>query len=195
MACDFYRFEGSFFGGDYFCIKKGENGERVNSDTYYRYCRDYSYDECPIYKYNKPSSGCFITTVTCDILKKDDNHHIMNTLRNFRDNVLQKDCKYYNALKEYDVIGPKIAEKVLNDEDKIKMANYLYLNYLIPVCGCVSLKKYDDAVLIYVKMMHKLIDFYGYREEYNRIVANNYDNYNPCTEKLGHGRVKTKIIN
>lgn len=43
MSCPYY-----YFDHDYCCRK---TGERVNEDIYYKYCKRYDYDDCPIYKY------------------------------------------------------------------------------------------------------------------------------------------------
>ena len=51
MSCAYYTFRNN----DYYCLKKGDY---VNSDVYQRYCKNYSYDECPIYKDNPNSGGC-----------------------------------------------------------------------------------------------------------------------------------------
>ena len=48
MSCPFYK----YIDG-YYCYKK--HGE-INEDVYSRYCRDYSYSDCPIYKDEKLSN-------------------------------------------------------------------------------------------------------------------------------------------
>lgn len=99
MSCVYYEFKSALFGGDYWCNKKDC---RVDDNTYRRYCRDYSYDECPIYKKTESSGACFITTVVCKIVGLKDNDQVLQNLRNFRDNILQPNEKYYDILKEYD---------------------------------------------------------------------------------------------
>ena len=42
MSCPFY-----WYNHHYACRKSGKD---VNEDTYYKYCRNYDYDDCPIYK-------------------------------------------------------------------------------------------------------------------------------------------------
>ena len=42
MACPYYKYDHG-----YACIKLGDN---VNETIYCRYCRDYSYSDCPVYK-------------------------------------------------------------------------------------------------------------------------------------------------
>ena len=122
MSCTYYRWNGGMFG-DYWCDKKDE---RVDEDHYRRYCRDYNYDECAIYKRTESSGGCFITTVLCNILDLPDNHETLNTLRSFRDNVLKKDKSYKEILMIYDGIGPMVAEAIINDEKKHEKAKDLY---------------------------------------------------------------------
>ena len=84
MSCSYYKFSSSLFGGDYWCTK---NDCRVDEKTYIKYCRDYNYSSCSIFR-KVDSSGCFITTIVCDILKKPDDDKVMKNLRYFRDNVL-----------------------------------------------------------------------------------------------------------
>lgn len=189
MACTYYSFKGGLFGGDYWCDKKKC---AVDENTYYKFCRDYSYSSCPIYKQGS-GSGCFITTVTCEILGCQDDSLVMNDLRSFRDNVLQKDSKYYDILKEYDVIGPKLADCIRNDKDKNEMAKGLYQNVLLPVHQDIQDNNYNAAVEKYYLMTLMLINYYGLKHVYNNIKDNDYgyDNFEPSL--AGHGRVKKKI--
>ena len=119
MSCPYYTFRQN----DYYCSK---NANYVNSDTYYKYCRKYDYDDCPIYKREDSTSGCYLTTIVCSVLAKEDDNKVLNSLRNFRDNTLQKNEKYYDILKAYDIIGPKISDNINQDKDRFIMANYLY---------------------------------------------------------------------
>lgn len=194
-SCRFYRYEGGFFSGGNTCSVTGRK-ENVTEDYYVRYCKhDYNRRDCPLYRKYGPyeSSGCFITTVTCEILGQQDNSLIMNHLRNFRDNVLQTNEKYYDILKEYDVIGPKLADCIRQDKDREVMANGLYKNVLVPVSQLVNDKDYDKAVETYYVMTLMLINYYGLKHQYNAIKDDNYgyDDFEPS--KAGHGRVKKKI--
>ena len=142
-TCRFYSYESGFFSGGNTCSVTGRK-ENITESYYRSYCyADYNRTDCPLYKKYGPyeSSGCFITTVTCEILGKQDNAPIMNHLRCFRDNVLQNDSKYYDILKEYDVIGPKLADCIRNDKDKEEMALGLYQNVLLPVADLISEKE------------------------------------------------------
>jgi len=182
MACTYYQFK----DGDYYCFKKNDT---VKENDYYRYCRNYSYDECPIYKYTE-SSGCFITTVACQILGKQDNDPILNNFRNFRDNVLQKDEKYYDTLKEYDTIGPVLADCIINDKDKEKLALGIY-ETLINKNELIDKKEYDLAVVVYTAMTLSLECYYGLEKVCDQIRNNDYEEIEPSLSGHGIRRVKT----
>lgn len=191
MSCEFYTFKGGLFSGDYYCIKKETV---VSSETYYKYCRDYNYGECPIYRHTE-SSGCFLTTIVCQILGKKDNDEILENFRLFRNNILQPNKKYHDTLKEYDVIGLMLVDCIVNDCDKEKIATSLYDNAMKKINSQIKEKKYDEAVESYYLMTLKLINYYGLKHEYNQIKDNDYGytNFNPKT--AGHGyKVKRKNI-
>lgn len=190
MACTFYRDNGGLFFGDYWCNKKNCS---VDNDTYYRYCRDYSYDECPIYKHQE-SSGCFITTIICNLLGKKDDDKILQSLREFRDNILQKNEKYYDILKEYDVIGPIIADCIVNEKDNEQIVKDTYHKSIIPIYYLIYHQKYEEAIQRYQLMTRLLIDYYGLNEQYQEIKNNNYNYPDFIPEKSGHGKRRAKSI-
>ena len=189
MSCTFYRWNGGGFFGDYWCDKKDE---RVSSDIYARYCRDYSYGDCPIYKQSNSSGGCFITTITCHILGNEDNCNVLNNIRFLREEVLKKEQKYLEILMDYDYIGPLIACSIDNDSEKIEIATKLYNNILSRVSTLIENKAYQPAIEMYQKMVLSLVDYYGLKEFYNHYKNNCYDVNAFDIEKSGHGRVLKK---
>lgn len=188
MSCPFYEFRSTLFGGDYYCIKKEEY---MNSDIYYKYCRDYSYSDCPIYKH-QTSSGCFITTVVCDILGKSDNYELLNRFRYFRDNTLQKDVKYSELLKIYDTVGQFVADDIYNDEDRYNNAKCIYEYGIKPIDKLIEQKKYDEACERYYVMTLGLVNYYGLKHAYNRFSDDNfgYDQGEFDIKNSGHGKVR-----
>lgn len=189
MSCEFYSYKSGLFSGDYWCNK---NECSVSSDTYYKYCRDYNYRECPNYKHQE-SSGCFITTIICNMLNKKDDDVILKTLRSFRDDVLQKDEKYYNILKEYDLIGPVIADCIIR-ENNIDLVRDTYQKSIIPIYYLIYHKKYEDAIGRYQLMTQLLIDYYSLNDEYDKIKNNGYQYDDFVPEKAGHGRRYARSI-
>lgn len=193
MSCTYYEFKSGLFSGDYWCRKKDC---RVDDDTYRKYCRDYNYSSCPIYKHTESSSPCFITTVCCQILGKDDQDPIMNNLRNFRKNILREDKKYYFILKEYDVIGPMIADALINDKDKEELAFCFYQSTILPVNDLIEKKNYDSAVSLYLLMTKALIEYYGLSDEYKKLKEKDYgyEGFDPSLAGHGIKRVRTKKV-
>lgn len=105
-GCEYYDFQGDYNKG------------------YCSWYRAYYYpgDDCSHQspKATSSSSNCYITTIVCDKLGLEDDCSVLNTLREFRDNVMQQNFKYCKILFEYDVIGPKISEMIKNDTDTDK---------------------------------------------------------------------------
>jgi len=60
--------------------------------------------------------GCYLTTITCEILGLPDDNVYLRTLRKFRKEKLQKDDKYKEILVQYDIVGPIIAERLRCEE-------------------------------------------------------------------------------
>ena len=186
MSCTYYRWSGGSFFGDYWCDKKDA---RVDSDTYYKYCRDYDYRDCPIFKHQDSSSGCFITTVLCQILGLQDNHETLNILRNFRDNILQQDKQYEEILKIYDAIGPLVADALTKDKEKEQLALDLYQKSLLPIVEEIKNNNYKRATKHYLYMTLSLVSEYNLRNTYNSLREIDFGFVTFNQTKAGHGRV------
>ena len=185
MSCTYYRWNGGSFSGDYWCDKKDA---RVDSDTYRRYCRDYNYDECPIYKHQE-SSGCFITTVTCELLGYPDSHPVLNTLRGFRNNILQEDEKYEEILKFYDIIGPMIANYLRKEQSK-ELATIIYEHYIEPISKLIEVGDYDSAIMKYQTLTLWLVAYCSLYREYISLKDIDYSKFIRNKNNRGHGRKK-----
>ena len=139
--------------------------------------------------------GCFITTAVVDICKKPDDCELMMKIRDFRNNVLQKSEKYDELLKEYDYVGPQIAEKLLNASDygydRYAISSALLKMYLEPCKGYLDSKNYEDAIKTYKAMVDHCktifkIEYDPSLVEYDETVTNN---------EKGHGRARVNRIN
>ena len=191
MSCPYYTFKsGLLLGGDYWCMVHDRS---VDTNVYNNYCKSYNYNECSIYRSKNPSSGCFITTVVCDILNKEDDCELLNDFRCFRDNVLQKNEQYYEYLQDYDGIGPVIANKLNEDNNRESIASAIYNNALIPIDNLLKDKKYDEACEKYYLMTLLLINYYGLKHLYN--ISKDSNDYSRDFESntSGHGKRLVKV--
>lgn len=109
---------------------------------------------------NRNNSGCFITTIVCEILNNDDNVKYLQTLRRFRNEVLQKNEEYKNILVNYDLIGPMISKSIKNDEFSYKFADIIFNRAIKPICNLINQNNYDEAIKLYEDMTMQLADFY-----------------------------------
>lgn len=103
-------------------------------------------------------SGCYITTIVCEILGYEDNCELLCILRNFRDNVLKADPQYLQLLVEYDQIGPLIANYLRKEKNNITHALMLMNYFLIPCVNAIKNNNIDEAVTIYKNMVNQLKD-------------------------------------
>ncbi len=147
------------------------------------------------------SGGCYITSIVCDVLGYSDNCDVLTTLRNFRNNVLQKDEKYISLLYQYDTLGPLIADSIADNyvdnrkrgyyPAKSIMGQYLqscdktfirgiYDSFILPIVGFIKNGDNDKAVSQYIRMTSFLQECYGI--DYDEEIPSNYDFQNG-----GHG--------
>ena len=169
-SCDYYRFEGEYKKGYCSWYK-----------TYY-----YPDETCNHYREKSMPTGCFITTMVCDILGMEDDCDSLQTLRSFRDNVMQKDSKFAKMLYQYDVVGPEIAKclnecyKTTGDKEAVQK---LYDSYIVPTCDSVKANDYDAAVKKYTSLVEMLMCCYSIDDS---SIITSLEDYDFTTG--GHGR-------
>ena len=118
---------------------------------------------------NDINTTCFLTTAICDIFGFEDNCYGLNTMREFRDNILVKDSKYYPLLAEYEVVGPLISQKLYTDSSREEVSMYYFENYIYDIINMISIeKKYDEAVTKYVEMVNDLKRLYKIEKEVSK---------------------------
>lgn len=161
-------------------------------DTCKGYCeihKTYYYPDDKICSYYVNRNGCFITTIVCKLLGYGDDCEILNTLRGFRTNIMQKDPKYKEMLYEYDTVGQQISNLLIRDftkpKDELpdKFIVSLYNFYILPTANLVKEEKYDEAVEKYTKMTKSLEDYYSINVR--QTVPQDYD-----YSQGGHGLYK-----
>lgn len=153
MGCSYYQFKNS----DFYCLKKNDY---VNSDAYYKYCRGYSYSDCPIYKNASSSGGCYLTSACVYSKGLPDNCVELQTLRNYRDHWLrlQPDGEY--LISEYYKIAPKIVSAINSQKDKISIYTYIYETMIEPCVKFINNSQMQDALNLYKQKTLELQETY-----------------------------------
>ena len=183
------RYYSSTFWNPNVCNITGKN-ESIPESQYRRYCcNDYNMKSCNIYRnyMSRNSGGCYLTTIVCNTLGMDDKVSYLETLRKFRDNVLQKNDKYKEILATYDVVGPVISCNLAHDKNNKQIALNLFNLGIKNVCSLLDENRIDEAISLYMDMTNLLIDGYGIRESYDSSYLDTMD-----ISKAGHGRKLVK---
>ena len=177
--------------GKYWCTRKGENHYACDPRCY-NWCEAYSRSTSArenMYNNSKSHTGggCYITTAMCGILGYEDNNYYLQTLRLFRDTVLQKNKKYWGLLIAYDVVGPAIANELSQDKDQIAVATNLFNNYITKAVSAIENQKYEDATNIYINMTNELANRYQF-EDVTSVIVSSKEVEVKDPSLLGHAR-------
>lgn len=117
------------------------------------------------------SGGCFITTIIVAHQGKLDDCQELQVLRWFRDEILFKhqDESIRNLVKTYYEAQP-VLTPILNSlltEDKDRLFNFWYDNYLAPAVNCVLASDYEAAISNYTHMFNEAMSLISVKEEVN----------------------------
>lgn len=105
--------------------------------------------------------NCYLTTAMCIVLGKDDKCEELETLRDFRDNYMKKDKNYNTLLEDYNVVGPYISGKILNDENKKEIAYIMKYFYIDRAIKYINEEDYENAIDVYLNMTLDLMENYN----------------------------------
>ena len=193
-ACT-YLGERADYNGKYWCERKGENHYATDPKCY-SFCEAYGRSNSArqnMYDNSKShsSSGCYLTTIMCHILGMADDNYYLQTLRNFRDNVLKKDPKHFPLLIQYDKVGPTLSVCLSDDKYSKEIAETLFNNYIEKTVTAIEEGKPNTAINIYVAMTNSLIE--RYQPDESLLVID--ENEQIDMELLGHARTRKKVLN
>ena len=176
--CALYDIKGTpKWGNEHYCNKKGKYYPPTRSA-----CSDFIKNNV---KEGYQKAGCYITTIVCNVLGYADDCFILTTLREFRENYLKQNPEYLPLLIEYDQIGPKISENILNEQDVYITALEIARNFLVPCVSAILDKLYDKAIDIYKNMVMYL------KLKYQLIRTTVDYKVDTPIENLGKGRLRT----
>ena len=187
MALESYCAACTYLTDSGWCETKGEN-HKGSDPRCSSFCEAYSRSNSArqnLYDYTPSGGGCYLTTIMCSILGYPDNNYYLNTLRKFRDNVMQKNPEYIPLLVTYDIIGPTIAYELNHDKNREEIAKVFFDRYITKAVGAIEEGKEKEAINIYKAMTDTLAK--SYVTNMATIDISKFD-YNK--ETLGHARVR-----
>ncbi len=154
MSCPYY-----YWNNHFACRKANKD---VNEDTYYKYCRNYDYSDCPIYKgqVSSDSGGCFLSTA-CVITKGlPDNCEELQCLRNYRDTYMRETEERKKAVAHYYAVAPKIVAALSASANSHDLFAELYSVLVAPCVQLIKSGNYDDAYKLYKRITLSLEETY-----------------------------------
>lgn len=132
-------------------------------------------------------SGCFITTAVVKMLGYADDSKEMQNLRKIR-SYMNLNPEYQKLLVTYDVIGPIIAENLIQNE-RFDLAEELFIYYIAPCSNLVEDGNYERAMHLYEEMIIRLSEQLGIDTYIPEAIIKDYKNK---SKALGHGKVLVK---
>lgn len=154
MSCPYYTFRSN----DYYCSKKSDY---VNSDVYYKYCRNYDYSDCPIYKGDTSSGGCYLTSACVVAKGLPDDCEELTVLRDFRDNWLKHQPGGLAEVAEYYAVAPQIVDNINGHHDAKEIWNRVFDDLVVPCVRCITDGRMEIAHSMYVNGARKLTSAFG----------------------------------
>lgn len=140
MSCPYY-----WYNYHYACRKSGKD---VNEDTYDKYCKNYDYGDCPIYKGND-TSGCFLTSACVEAKGLEDDCYELTTLRKFRDEYLAKQESGKCEIAHYYHVAPAIVERIKEREDTTTIFEKIYSDLVTPCIKMIEDSNFSGAHELY----------------------------------------------
>ena len=160
MSCKYYYMDGY----DYHC---GKCDKDVDSDWYYKYCRNWDYDDCPVYREkmkepagNDSSTDCFLTSACTAARGLPDDCHELTVLRNYRDNWLKQQPDGVLLIAHYYEVAPKIVEVIDKLENRLMIWDEVYREMVLPCVAMIEKGQNEDALKLYRRITEQLEERY-----------------------------------
>lgn len=115
--------------------------------------------ECHALEEISKKYGYYIVTAIYNMLGLEDSRY-MEAFMYIKDVFMPKMDEYESFLNDYEVNGPRIAELLEQEEDKIGEARYLMDKYLREFTDLVELERPDEAAALYIRMYEELLGRY-----------------------------------
>ncbi len=100
--------------------------------------------------------GCYITTVVCSVLGKDENCYELEKFRSFRDDWLIYQSDGDELIREYYEISPKILRGLLEEKEPTNILKSLWEEYLEKCLHYIESGEFEKAKELYISMVDNL---------------------------------------
>lgn len=183
--CIYYRYDGG-----YTCrLKKLKTGySSIDSDTVHRYCWDYQYEDCQMYKNrdeswedwngdksrsdwngsdskkddnSSDSGGCFLTSACVVAKGLPDDCRELTALRSFRDGYMRSTEQGRADILEYYSIAPIIVERIKRSGNCVREFERIYQELVLPCVSFIEEGRNEEAYSKYKNYTKALQKIYG----------------------------------
>lgn len=168
------------------CIHMNTNDYVGHKDhcycTYRRQYYNLTEKKCSYYQYDSSkdyydlNKRWHIVSAILQVLPEAKAIPGMNLLSSFRVSFLEQNNRYDNALMIYDLIGPFLAMRIINDVKAVEICRELISGWLINIISLIEVEKNAEAFIMYAEMVDSLITRY-HTEVDNYLRAKSLLNY------------------
>lgn len=145
--CEYYCYDSG-----YSCAVKREDtgNSSIDQDTVDKYCRGYSYEDCPIYKQKKDSSGvCYLTSACVEAKGLADDCRELSALRKFRDGYLANAEGGKEEIAEYYRVAPVIVSHIKEQPNAMAIFDRIYAELVLPCVKLIDAGENEGAHQLY----------------------------------------------
>ncbi|MBR3751831.1 MAG: hypothetical protein IKK50_01715 [Ruminiclostridium sp.] len=128
----------------------------MNEDLYYKHCRNYDYDYCPIYKGEQSSGGCYLTSACVEAMGKADDCAELTVLRDFRDNWLAHQLGGKEEIDRYYEMAPEIVRAIHAEEKSKEIFSEIYSELVLPCIDLIQDGQMHKAWKLYRDVTERL---------------------------------------
>lgn len=157
MGCSFFEDKGGMFSFSPYCHKKGDY---VNSDVFDQYCKGYYYSDCPIYKGNSSSGGCYLTSACVYAKNLPDDCYELQILRTFRDTWMKGSEEGQKSIEIYYETAPKIVLAINDTVNPKAIYEKIYNEMVLPCVRLIEQNKMQETFELYKEKVFELRKLY-----------------------------------
>lgn len=137
--------------------------------------------------------GYYITTAALDVCDYKEDCEILQLIKYLRYDYMEQNPENLKLLKEYDIVGPIIAEHLKEENNNVEICLNLIQHYIMPTAIYVKSGFYDKAIEVYKSMVDYLKIKYSVLPESIELECNNLSEINK--KETGFVRVQKNAVN